>query len=60
MFGGDRHFGSEDTMVSVSLVILGDHVIKGHMIFVQEPSNESHHPTKFGGFRNCGSGDIMA
>ena len=28
-FGGDRHFGSEDIMILVSLVILEDHVIKG-------------------------------
>ena len=56
-FGGDKHFGSEDIMVSVSLVILEDHVIKGSCDYVQEPSNKSHHPTKFGGFRNCGTGD---
>ena len=28
-FGGDRHVGSEDIMVLVSLVILEEHVIKG-------------------------------
>ena len=33
-FGGDRHFGSEDIMVLVSLVILEDHVIKGSCDFV--------------------------
>ena len=33
-FGGDKHFGSEDIMVSVSLVILEDHVIKGSCDFM--------------------------
>ena len=33
-FGGDRHFGSEDIMVLVSLVILEDHVIKDSCDFV--------------------------
>ena len=33
-FGGDRHFGSEDIMVLVSLVILEDHVIKGSCEFM--------------------------
>ena len=34
MFGGDRHFGSEDIVVLVSLVILEDHVIKGSRDFM--------------------------
>ena len=29
------------------------------MICGQKPPNPSHHPTKFCGFRHCGSGNIM-
>ena len=35
-FGGDMHFGGEDIMVLVSLVILEDHVIKGSCDFMRK------------------------
>ena len=45
-FGGDRHFGSEDIMVLVSLVILEDHVIKGSCDFVCKSPPTKVEPSK--------------
>ena len=46
-------------MISVCLVILQGHVIKGSCDFGQEPIKVSYHSAKFSGHRHCGSGNIM-
>ena len=47
-------------MVLVCLVILEGRKIKGSCHSMDKsPPNVSNHPTKFCGFRLCGSGDIM-
>ena len=45
-------------VVLVFYVISKDHVIKGDVIFRQEPIKVGYHLVKFGGHRHSGSGDI--
>ena len=48
-FGGNRHFGSEDVMVSICHVISQDHVIQASCDFIGgEPLIVSPHPAKLG------------
>ena len=39
--------------------ILKDHVFNVSYDGGREPVMVSHHPAKFGGYRNCGIGDIV-
>ena len=57
--GGNRHFVSRYITILANYVILQNHIIKGPHDFMEKPLTVSHHPTKFGGLRYCGSVDIM-
>ena len=46
-------------MVLANYVILQNHLIKEPHDFMEKPLTVSHHPTRFGGLRYCGSVDIM-